>query len=238
MSRKEKWLVWCVVIVIAVPVLLYLPCHGDGRGVSTRSGEYMTNFRQIALAIHSYHGKNGCLPPAVVRDKEGKPLYSWRVLIMPELYADADDFHLDEPWDSPHNLPLSRKRYRAFESSLHDEDDMPGTTRVQLLVGPGTAFERDGLTLTDITKDGKNPILLVDGATRVPWSKPEDIPYDPAKPLPTFGGDYQRPVKFMCYHVGRKPGFFACFADGSTRFVDADTDEKAIRGMISRNGGE
>src|SRR5208282_3640777 len=41
------------------------------------------NLKQIALAMHSYHDANGHFPPAVVTSPDGKPLYSWRVALLP-----------------------------------------------------------------------------------------------------------------------------------------------------------
>ena len=43
------------------------------------------NLKQIGLALLEYHQKYGSFPPAFVADANGKPLYSWRVLILPEL---------------------------------------------------------------------------------------------------------------------------------------------------------
>ena len=47
-------------------------------------------------------------PPAALRDSGGLPLLSWRVLLLP--YLGHNDlyrrFHLDEPWDGPHNKAL------------------------------------------------------------------------------------------------------------------------------------
>jgi hypothetical protein len=70
----------------------------------------------VALALHNYHDKHGRLPPAVVYGEDGKPLHSWRVLLLPfiaqgELYR---EFKLDEPWDSPHNLALLPRMPATF----------------------------------------------------------------------------------------------------------------------------
>jgi prepilin-type processing-associated H-X9-DG protein len=44
--------------------------------------------------------------------------------------------------------------------------------------------------------------------------------------------------RFLMFEVGRRPGFNACFADGSARLIPRDADEQAIRALITRNGGE
>ncbi len=63
------------------------------------------NLQQIGLAMHNYHDRHKTFPPAYTVDKAGKPLLSWRVLILPYLDQEAlyKEFHLDDPWDSVHN---------------------------------------------------------------------------------------------------------------------------------------
>jgi hypothetical protein len=67
--------------------------------------------------------------------------------------------------------------------------------------------------------------MIVEAGTSVPWTKPEDLPYDPGKPLPSLGGLF-------------KDGFSATLFDGSVRFLTRDIDEETIRALITRNGGE
>jgi hypothetical protein len=192
------------------------------------------------MALHSYHEVHGEFPPAVVFDKEGRPLYSWRVLILPYLEYGSyyEKFHLDEPWDSPNNLPFSGKTPRCYVPAMGGGNDASGMTRYQVFIGPGTAFERPGLTFTDFSDGLRNTILVVEAAEPVIWSKPVDLKYDPDDPLPRLGTAYSKSIHFLCREVGRRPGFAACFADGSTRFIPTSTDEKLIRALITRNGGE
>ncbi len=80
------------------------------RGAASRT-QSQNNLKQIGLAMHNYHATNNMLPPHATYDKNGKPLLSWRVFILP--YIEQQDlykqFHLDEPWDSEHNKKLLAK---------------------------------------------------------------------------------------------------------------------------------
>jgi hypothetical protein len=76
------------------------------RGVAHRA-KSQNNLKQLGIAIHSYHDVHGFLPTDV-RDADGKPLLSWRVLLLPYLEQEPlyRRFKLDEPWDSENNKPL------------------------------------------------------------------------------------------------------------------------------------
>jgi hypothetical protein len=220
--------------------LLLLPCTQKVRNGAgyVHSQE---NLKNVGLALHDYDEHFGRLPAAVVRDKGGRPLYSWRVVLLPFLEEERlyKQFKLDEPWDSPHNKKLLEKTPKCYLPYIGG-NDQPGLTRYQVLVGPGTAFGREGLTLTkDDFPDGlAETILVVEGGEPVPWTKPVDLTYDPDGPLPELGGVWTKPVHFLCYEVKRKPGFNACFADGSARFINSGAEENDLRGLITRNGGE
>ena len=60
------------------------------------SAQQKNNLKQIALAMHNYHDVHRTFPPAYQADASGKPLLSWRVLILPYLEQDAlyREFHL------------------------------------------------------------------------------------------------------------------------------------------------
>ena len=82
------------------------------------------NLKQIALAMHNYAADNNTFPPAATFDTDGKPLLSWRMLILPYLDEDSlyRQFHLDEPWDSPHNKPLIAQIPPDVSMSQRDGD--------------------------------------------------------------------------------------------------------------------
>jgi hypothetical protein len=41
------------------------------------------NLKQIGFALRSYHDVYRTFPPAYVADEDGRPMHSWRVLILP-----------------------------------------------------------------------------------------------------------------------------------------------------------
>lgn len=236
MSRKH-WFCLASVASLVLVFLLLFPCIQTVRN-GERWSYSMNNMGQIGLALHSYHDAFGKLPPAVVHDKEGRPLYSWRVLILPFIEEGSlySKFHLDEPWDSPHNQTLSKKTPRYYRPPFGELD--PGLTYYKVLIGPGTAFERPGLTWNDFPDGPENTILAVEGGEPVIWSQPVDLSYDPAAPLPKLGVGYKKPVRFLCRYLYSWEGFTACFADGKKRFIPTSTDEHLIRALVTRNGGE
>jgi hypothetical protein len=68
---------------------------------------------QMQLAFLNYHERYGSFPPAYVADAAGKPMHSWRVLMLPfidhvQVY---DEYDFAEPWDGPHNRKLADRIY-------------------------------------------------------------------------------------------------------------------------------
>jgi len=179
------------------------------------------NLKQLALAMHNYHDAHGHFPPAAIYSKDGKPLLSWRVLLLPYLEQENlyKQFKLDEPWDSAHNKALLKANPKVF--GLVD-----GKTHYRVFTGEGTVFKgKEGMRLQTITDGASNTILIVEASEAVPWTKPEELPYDAKKALPKLGS------------VG-KDGFHIGLADGSVRFIRPPVNEEILRAAITANGGE
>jgi uncharacterized protein (TIGR03067 family) len=186
------------------------------------------NLKQMALALHTYHDTYKRLPGPAITDKQGKPLLSWRVAILPfveetPLYR---EFKLDEPWDSPHNKKLLNKMPKLYEP-VRGKTKQPFTTYYQAFQGPGTAFEPNlQLRFPGDFPDGlSNTLLLVEAGEAVPWTKPEDVPFDPKKDLPKLGGLFP-------------DGFHVAMGDGTVRWVSRGFDPGTLRLAIIRNDGQ
>lgn len=184
------------------------------------------NLKQIALALHNYEAANNALPAASVVDKKGKPMLSWRVMILPYLEQEElyKQFHFDEPWDSDHNKKLIDKMPKVF--SMPKNMSKPGQTHYRVFVGKGALWDWvTGTTFAQITDGLSNTILAVEAEEGVPWTKPDEFEFDPKAALPKFG-------RFF------KGGFNAAFADGSVRFIRHTLDEMTMKAMITMAGGE
>lgn len=179
--------------------------------------------------MHNYESMHGKLPPAAVCGNYGEPLLSWRVLILPfieqeELYK---QFRLDEPWDSPHNIELLSKMPASYAPPRGKQSKVPPDHTVcHVFVGKGAAFEgSEGLPLREVSDGMANTILIIEGGPPVPWTKPEELHYDPDGPLPAFDSFLKDIIR-----VG--------MADGSVRYVRKDVSAATWRAAITRNGGE
>lgn len=173
-------------------------------------------------------GPDGSLPPHASYDSNGKPLLSWRVLILPQIAQDDlySQFHLDEPWDSPHNLTLLPKMPRTYADPRRRWHKGDYLTPFQVFVGPGTLFEGPkGVRLSDVPDGTSATISVVRADCLVPWTKPEDLPYSPDGPLPEFMNK-------------RRARWRVLFADAHFRDLRSDLPEGQVRALITRNGGE
>lgn len=204
------------------------------------------NLKQIAFALHNYadsHG--GRLPPAALCDERGRPLHSWRVLILP--YIEEDDlfkrFRLQEPWDSPHNLALLPRMPRVYSAPralpVKARAD-PSSTFYQVFVGKGTAFEStEGLLLPgDFTGGTSNTVLVLEAGEAVPWTRPVDLAWEAGRPLPPLGGIFTGEGRFSLFGPNRVKGFNVAFADGFVRFLGPEVREAKLREAIIRNGSK
>ncbi|MGP0067269.1 MAG: sigma-70 family RNA polymerase sigma factor [Isosphaeraceae bacterium] len=187
----------------------------------------INNLRHIAIAMNNFADGNDFRFPAAVIRKEGKPLLSWRVALLPFLDQKAlyDKFHLDEPWDSPHNKTLLDQMPAVYAPVVH-KVEAKHSTYYQVFVGPGALFEGNEGTRIPAIRDGAAfTVMVVEAAKPVPWTKPEDLPFDEEKPLPELGGLFA-------------DGFTVVYADASARFLSKKIKPEILRALITRNGGE
>lgn len=178
------------------------------------------NLKELVIGMHNHHSA-----------KIGFPIYdpkklSWRVALLPYIEASelAGQFNADEPWDSEQNQKLLPMMPKVFE--IPTRPGPPGHTYFRVFTGRLTAFPEATQTKLQDMKDGTaNTLLIVEAQTAVPWTKPDELAYDPNKPLPKLGDPLRGGV------------FLAAFADGMVKFLPP-LDDKTLAALITIQGGE
>jgi RNA polymerase sigma factor (sigma-70 family) len=198
----------------------------DGKRVANAAQRAISlnHLKQIMLAFHNYHDQTGKFP-ADITDKDGRPLLSWRVAILPYIEQEAlyKQFKLDEPWDSENNKKLLAQMPTLYRVGFEKK----GVTKTyyQGFAGPGTVFERGKAVKLEQIADGtSNTIGVIEAGPPVNWTEPADIPYDPKKPLVGMGGPFTNAV-------------FAAHCDGAAYAYRRDLDETTLRRLIEANDG-
>lgn len=213
-------------------------------------GKAETQFYQIVNAMHDYHEKHKVMPPVANMSNDNKPLLSWRVHLLPFLGEEAlyEKFHLDEPWDSPHNLKLVAAMPACYHMPQHCRTAPVGHTYFQLLVGPEAFFEigkqrslemlaaRDGVKNTTIASYARDP---------VPWTKPADIEVRRGVEIPVAKPVSRMPMTLLAWMTNRsnwEPGeanrYHFMFANGSSMDSFYPYPLKQLWPYITWQGGE
>ncbi len=175
---------------------------------AARAASCRNNLKQIALAFFNYRDGNpgGTFPAASITSKDGKPLLSWRVAILPYIEGKAlyDQFKLDEPWDSLHNKALIGKIPPSYVCPSGELE--AGMTTYRLVVSGKSAY-KDGKPLDKAALASLGPAvvqLIVDAGDEhaVAWTDPR--PFD-------------SPGELSGHHGER--GANVAFADGSVQAI-------------------
>jgi prepilin-type processing-associated H-X9-DG protein len=211
-------------------MVVLIGLFSEGREPSRRA-MCANNLKQIALAMHDYESAFGSLPPAAAYDKDGKPLLSWRVLLLPYLEERGlyDQFHLDEAWDSPSNKPLADRMPRVFQCPSGDLSQ--GLTTYECIVDPRSMFtgEPTGVPFSSVIDGTSRTLLVVERKSPVPWTKPSHLSLASSEPVLGMGSK----------HPG---GFNAVMADGSANFRKTEGNDaispQDLRALVTRDGHE
>ncbi len=235
-SGSNTWIIVVVVLglgaLLVVPCLiaLLLPAVQQAREAARRSA-CTSNMKQIGVALHNYHDEYGSLPPAYVADANGSPMYSWRVLILPQLGHQQlyDRFDLSQPWDSPVNRLVLLSMPKTYRCPSHP--DLHGTTtNYAAVLGPNCMFTGSEPVAFRTATDGLGMTLIVGEASgaSISWTQPVDIDVSNGAML----GD---PNGFSSHHIG---GANFVVGNGTVLFISDDFNPQTLQGLFTRNGGE
>jgi Protein of unknown function (DUF1559)/BlaR1 peptidase M56 len=217
-------------------VKLLTPAVTTARTAAQRA-QSVNNLKQIGLAFHNYASANYHFPsPALLGGEQKKFPYSWRVALLPYLEQEPlyRQYHFDEPWDGPHNRTLIEQMPAVYSSPGPDGGPSSrANASYYVFTGETTVLgnpcvpggKNSDATLSRITDGLSNTILAVESQANVPWTKPDDIPFDPNGPIPALGGFWP-------------DAFIVLMTDGSVRTIKKSIDANVLKALITRAGGE
>lgn len=213
------------IIVILVAILLPATQSAPGGG---RRDTCLNNLRQIDLSLNGYATTHNGLPPAYTVDAEGKPLHSWRALILP--YLERNDIYRKIDFSKPWSDPANEEVYQAAAPYVFrcPSADCPEnfTTYLAIVTPNGCLRPEKARPLSEITDNHANTLMVIEVPAEhaVHWMEPTDAD---EQLVMAFGPNTKLP------HPG---GVNAAFVDGSVRFLKADLPAAERRAMISIAG--
>jgi prepilin-type processing-associated H-X9-DG protein len=240
--RSKRGVLASAVVALGVATVLSLLQTGIHQA-QMAGGERIAcsnQMKMIGLAIQQYESRYGCLPPAYIADAKGKPIHSWRVLLLPfleqnprflEQNALYRAYSFDEPWDGPRNRELSKTIVRGYPCPADSAN--PENASYLAVVGPGTAWPgAKSIRTKDIRDRLDKTILLVEVAdSGINWMEPRDLSFD-----------------HMDFHINGKPrtslsshhgkGANVLFADMHVEYLRDTVLPETVRALLTIAAGE
>lgn len=215
------------VVLLALDIL-------DGPGDEHRRAQSFNNLKQIDLALLTYESEYRSFPPAYITDENGRPMHSWRVLILPFMDQQAlyDQYRFDEPWDGHNN-----RRLHAMMPSMYADpsfpDDTNSHTNYAVITGERTMFPGAKAIKVRNVRDGLSTVLSVVsiGKSDIVWCEPRDLEFDKMSfkiNAPDRAGIKNETLS----------GAPVALGDGSVRELEEGTPEAEIKSLILRSDGK
>lgn len=216
-----------------------LPAFQEFREMQDRVGT-MRNIEKIASAMAAYAADHGTYPPAIIRDSNGAPMHSWRVLLLPYLNQTElhNQYNFDKPWNAPENSALS-----ALMPDVYFAQSSQGGPAYeacyQLVTGPNTLNPTTGPLRPDQCLDDPAKTAIVveaySGTSGIVstggWLEPTEL--DITKMTGQIG--LSQGVEIGGVTSG---GAAIATADGRAHFLSENTTPDLVLAILTANGNE
>ncbi len=190
------------------------------------------NLQQIGLALMKYRMQHGEYPPAYVAGTDGKPLYSWRVLMLPYMDQEAlyQKFDKTKAWDSPENKPISDLALDLFQNP-NEESKGTSLTDYVAAVGDETLFVPPPQKVVDDMNVSPSTIAVGEIAhSKIHWAEPRDLD------VSTMSMKLKDPAGTGFSNSSGRKTVNVALADARVLSLHADIDPRTLRELLTRNG--
>jgi prepilin-type processing-associated H-X9-DG protein len=186
---------------------------------AARQVNCINNMKQIGLGLFGYENANKHFPPIYTCDKEGKPLRSWLVEILPYMEYDSiyNRLNKEEPWNSPLNAQILPHAISEYICPSANRDVKDCSSNYMAITGPGTIWKADGTKkISDLANGSSNSIVAVEVVdSGKHWAEPLALTVDEVLENMKTG----KGVRISCGHTNVVN---VLFADGTVRRLFSD----------------
>ena len=196
-SKSRPRLSWRLLrSLLLVAVAVALAFAGTER-LRRKSGEKRCrrDLNYFSQALMNYHAALCHFPPPYLTDSNGRPMHSWRPLLLPLLYCENEieftrqysRYKFSEPWDSSDNTRVrDETKPNPYSCPVYTEGShnasylcvvggvlwpVPNRTGEYWNVPNGPDVREGGV----LPSRGKAILLVELVESDIPWTKPEDI---------------------------------------------------------------
>jgi hypothetical protein len=222
-------LVWIAIagVLLAMGRLGWLAIGNAGE--AARHSSCQGHCCQLAVALHNYHDHYGSFPPAYIADASGKPMHSWRVLLLPFIEKQAlyQRYNFNEPWNGPNNRMLAAQMPETYGCPSARGRPVDETNYV-VVVGPGTAWPgATTVSLSQVTDNEDQTLLFVEiRDSGISWMEPRDLDINT---MPR-GINARGRLGISSFHPA---GANAGLVSGRTDVLDRSMSQKALRSRLT-----
>lgn len=195
--------------------------------LAERRQRSIQNLTAIGTAFQRHTQVSGKYPPVAIK-AAGRPLLSWRVLLLPYLgYAKLyEQFHLQEPWDSPHNKALIAQIPPVYQSP----ERLDEKTNYLMPVEGLSPFRMNQLQpnfVRGFEDKPENTLIVLEAADEhaVPWTKPEDFDVG------------QKGLAGMLGKL-RSDGLFVVWGDGRVGLLPKSVAAAQLKAFLTKDAGD
>jgi hypothetical protein len=206
---------------------------------SSHTSQCRNNLKQLALGLHMYWDQYKVLPPPYVADTSGKPMHSWRVLLLP--FIDRPDlfaqYNLREPWNGPNNSKLAASMPDVFRCP--SQAGGPAVeTHYFVVVDQKTAWPPGGgCTMLGITDGTSRTLMLIEVPDKsINWMEPLDLTLDEAVKELTSKARTRHADTDTSLFTSRGPVRNVAFCDGRVTLLPQILDAEHATALLTVAG--